>query len=133
MRFRALRSSWVGSYWLRQRPSAPLWVISLVFSWHFLAFFAPCSLSFARCLQVINNKISNVCARGDGVSDSERISGAIAKALALPAGAAVLPSSTGVIGWKLPIDDLVAAAPVPPPIPGLQKFAHKAVINTEKK
>ena len=65
-----------------------------------------------RALQavVINNKISNVCAPG-GVEDSERLCGEVARLLGLPAGELVLPSSTGVIGWKLPVDDMVAALP----------------------
>jgi len=48
---------------------------------------------------IINNKISNVCAPG-GVETSERVCVETAKLLSLPA-TAVLPSSTGVIGWGL--------------------------------
>jgi hypothetical protein len=56
---------------------------------------------------VINNKVSNVCSGGDGVGDSEMVCEAVAKALNLEAGAsAVLPSSTGVIGWRLPAKEL---------------------------
>ena len=44
---------------------------------------------------VINNKISNVCARGGGVGDSKRLCSAIGEALQLPNDCAVLPSSTG--------------------------------------
>lgn len=58
---------------------------------------------------IINNKISNVCAPG-GVEASERICAATAQALGL-APAQVLPSSTGVIGWTLPVDAMVAALP----------------------
>ncbi|HSN13205.1 MAG TPA: bifunctional ornithine acetyltransferase/N-acetylglutamate synthase, partial [Anaeromyxobacteraceae bacterium] len=47
---------------------------------------------------LVNNKISNVCAPG-GVEASERLCGEVAKALGLAAGE-VLPSSTGVIGWR---------------------------------
>ena len=60
---------------------------------------------------VINNKISNVCAAGDGVADSERLCGAVAAALGLPGATAVLPSSTGVIGWRLPVDQMLEAVP----------------------
>lgn len=57
----------------------------------------------------INNKISNVCAP-DGVATSEAICAAVGAALDCPA-TAVLPSSTGVIGWQLPRQALVDAVP----------------------
>lgn len=56
---------------------------------------------------VINNKVSNVCSGGDGVADAESVCEAVATALNLPGGAAsVIPSSTGVIGWRLPAKEL---------------------------
>jgi glutamate N-acetyltransferase/amino-acid N-acetyltransferase len=58
---------------------------------------------------VINNKVSNVCAP-DGVAIAERICAAAAQALGLGA-TQVLPSSTGVIGWTLPIDQMIVALP----------------------
>jgi glutamate N-acetyltransferase/amino-acid N-acetyltransferase len=58
---------------------------------------------------VINNKVSNVCAPG-GVEASEQICAAAAKTLGLTANQ-VLPSSTGVIGWTLPVEPIVAALP----------------------
>jgi glutamate N-acetyltransferase/amino-acid N-acetyltransferase len=58
---------------------------------------------------IINNKISNVCAPG-GVETSERICAATAQALGL-APTQVLPCSTGVIGWTLPADAMIAAVP----------------------
>jgi glutamate N-acetyltransferase/amino-acid N-acetyltransferase len=58
---------------------------------------------------IINNKISNVCAPG-GVETAERICAAAAKGLGFSAQQ-VLPSSTGVIGWKLPADDIIAHVP----------------------
>ncbi|MBA2480256.1 MAG: bifunctional ornithine acetyltransferase/N-acetylglutamate synthase [Planctomycetes bacterium] len=58
---------------------------------------------------VINNKISNVCAP-DGVGTSERICAAAASALGIESRQ-VLPSSTGVIGWRLPEAALVQALP----------------------
>lgn len=58
---------------------------------------------------VINNKVSNVCSGGDGVADSELVCQAVADALDLPGGAeTVLPSSTGVIGWRLPAKELAS-------------------------
>lgn len=58
---------------------------------------------------VINNKISNVCAPG-GVQTAERVCVEAARLLGLPA-TAVLPSSTGVIGWQLPADAIIGALP----------------------
>jgi len=58
---------------------------------------------------IVNNKISNVCAPG-GIETSERLCAAAAEALGL-APTEVLPSSTGVIGWRLPADQIIAALP----------------------
>lgn len=58
---------------------------------------------------VINNKVSNVCAP-DGVAASERVCAAVAEALAL-SPRQVLPCSTGVIGWRLPVDAMLGALP----------------------
>jgi glutamate N-acetyltransferase/amino-acid N-acetyltransferase len=58
---------------------------------------------------LVNNKISNVCAPG-GVEASERLCAEAARALGL-AAEEVLPSSTGVIGWRLPVDAMAAALP----------------------
>jgi glutamate N-acetyltransferase / amino-acid N-acetyltransferase len=85
---------------------------------------------------VINNKVSNVCSGGDGVADSERVCEAVAKALNLPGGAAtVLPSSTGVIGWRLPAEAL-AESVVPKAAGKLQSesalAAAKAICTTDR-
>ncbi len=58
---------------------------------------------------VINNKISNVCAPG-GVETAERVCAATAAALGIEPHQ-VLPSSTGVIGWRLPERALIDALP----------------------
>src|SRR6185369_6652831 len=58
---------------------------------------------------VVNNKVSNVCAP-DGVAAAERVCAAVAGGLGLEARQ-VLPSSTGVIGWRLPVEAMVAALP----------------------
>mmetsp|Transcript_25306 Transcript_25306/g.81216 ORF Transcript_25306/g.81216 Transcript_25306/m.81216 type:complete len:464 (+) Transcript_25306:85-1476(+) len=61
---------------------------------------------------VVNNKISNVCSGSDGVGDSEVVCAAAADALSLPGGASsVLPASTGVIGWRLPVGEMAEAIP----------------------
>lgn len=59
---------------------------------------------------VINNKISNVCAPR-GVDASEALCAGAARVLGLPSPSLVFPSSTGVIGWGLPVPDMVAALP----------------------
>jgi len=58
---------------------------------------------------VVNNKVSNVRAP-DGEASAERVCAAVAKGLGLSANQ-VIPSSTGVIGWRIPVDTIVAAAP----------------------
>src|SRR6266498_3987930 len=58
---------------------------------------------------VVNNKISNVCAPG-GVEAAERICAEAARLLGI-AAEEVLPSSTGVIGWRLPVDGMLEAVP----------------------
>lgn len=61
---------------------------------------------------VINNKVSNVCSGGDGEADSEMVCEAVANGLNLSGGAlSVLPSSTGVIGWRLPAKELCDIVP----------------------
>ena len=58
---------------------------------------------------LVNNKVSNVCAP-DGVEAAERVCAAAARRLGFRA-TEVLPSSTGVIGWRLPVDAMLAAVP----------------------
>ena len=58
---------------------------------------------------IINNKISNVCAPG-GVEAAETVCAAVARELKLAPGQ-VLPSSTGVIGWGLPLDAMLREVP----------------------
>jgi len=60
---------------------------------------------------VVNNKISNVFPAGDGVRDAEQVCEIVADALDLPSKDYVLPSSTGVIGWRLPVDEMIASIP----------------------
>ena len=58
---------------------------------------------------IVNNKVSNVCAP-DGVAASEKICARLANLLNLTPGQ-ILPSSTGVIGWGLPVDAIMDALP----------------------
>jgi len=58
---------------------------------------------------IINNKVSNVCAP-DGVAASEEICAETARLLKLGPGQ-VMPGSTGVIGWSLPVPAMIAALP----------------------
>jgi glutamate N-acetyltransferase / amino-acid N-acetyltransferase len=85
---------------------------------------------------VINNKVSNVCSGGDGVADSELVCSAVAKALSLPGGSStVLPSSTGVIGWRLPAIEL-AEQVIPTAVQNLQSVsalnAAQAICTTDR-
>ena len=59
---------------------------------------------------VVNNKVSNVRAP-DGEATAERLCAAVANALGL-VPTQVLPSSTGVIGWRIPIEAMLDAVPV---------------------
>ncbi len=58
---------------------------------------------------VVNNKIANVAAPG-GREAAESICSAVGAALGFDASQ-VLPSSTGVIGWCLPVNAMTAAIP----------------------
>jgi len=60
---------------------------------------------------VMNNKISNVHPRKGGVEDAKLICSKTAELLGLSSDAAVLPSSTGVIGWRLPVQGIIDALP----------------------
>ena len=56
---------------------------------------------------VVNNKVANV-ASATGVDDARRVAAATAARFGYPE-AAVLPVSTGVIGWSLPVPAILAA------------------------
>jgi glutamate N-acetyltransferase/amino-acid N-acetyltransferase len=58
---------------------------------------------------VVNNKVSNVRAP-DGVATAERVCGRVAESLGLLPNQ-VIPSSTGVIGWRIPVDAMLSAVP----------------------
>jgi len=58
---------------------------------------------------VVNNKISNVCAPG-GVAAAERVCAGVAATLGITANQ-VIPSSTGVIGWQIPVEAMLGAIP----------------------
>lgn len=84
---------------------------------------------------VINNKISNVCSGRDGVTDSEELCAAVATALGLPGGAqSVIPASTGVIGWSLPVGPMAEALPAA--LASLQREtlfpAARAIMTTDR-
>jgi glutamate N-acetyltransferase/amino-acid N-acetyltransferase len=85
---------------------------------------------------VINNKISNVCSGGDGVENAEFVCRAVANLMELPEGInSVLPSSTGVIGWRLPAKEL-ASDIVPKAIENLQSesafSAARDIMTTDR-
>jgi glutamate N-acetyltransferase/amino-acid N-acetyltransferase len=72
---------------------------------------------------VVNNKISNVCPGGvsdRGAGDSESICEEVAKYLKLESKNLVFPSSTGIIGWRLPVKSMLENG-VPGAVNSLQK------------
>jgi glutamate N-acetyltransferase/amino-acid N-acetyltransferase len=58
---------------------------------------------------LVNNKISNVCAPG-GEAAAEQLCAATARLLGCRP-TEILPSSTGVIGWRLPVEEMLPALP----------------------
>jgi len=58
---------------------------------------------------VVNTKVSNVCAPA-GVEAAERVAAEVSRLLGL-APEEVLPCSTGVIGWRLPVERMIASLP----------------------
>lgn len=63
---------------------------------------------------VVNNKISNVCPGGigdRGAKDSDSVCEYVADALGLPSKKLIFPSSTGIIGWRLPLEAIKGAVP----------------------
>ena len=58
---------------------------------------------------VVNNKVSNVRAP-HGEATAERVCAAVGSALGM-AGNQIIPSSTGVIGWRIPIEEMLTAVP----------------------
>jgi glutamate N-acetyltransferase/amino-acid N-acetyltransferase len=80
---------------------------------------------------VINNKISNVCAP-DGVAAAERVCADVAGALGMKPSE-VLPSSTGVIGWRIPVEAMVGAIPTAAASVGQRSLldAAQAIMTTD--
>ena len=58
---------------------------------------------------IINNKIANVCVE-TGVADSEKVIAAAASKIGCDPEQ-LMSSSTGVIGWRLPTDEMIKALP----------------------
>ena len=80
---------------------------------------------------IVNNKVSNVCAP-DGVATAERLCAGVASSLGMTPSQ-VLPSSTGVIGWRLPIADMLAAVPAAASTVGKRSLldAAQAIMTTD--
>jgi len=102
-------------------PNAPCEAFAGVFTKNALPG-APILLGRARMKQthlsalVVNNKIANVAAPG-GLQSAQRVCEAVGAALRQPAES-VMPASTGVIGWRLPQQEMCTA--VPDLVAGLQ-------------
>ena len=58
---------------------------------------------------IVNNSVANVGTE-TGVADANALIGAVAEAVGVPASE-IIPASTGVIGWRLPVEPLAALAP----------------------
>ena len=58
---------------------------------------------------LINNRIANVCAES-GEEDAQQLLDAFAD-ISGGSGDELIPASTGVIGWRLPVDEMKAALP----------------------
>jgi glutamate N-acetyltransferase/amino-acid N-acetyltransferase len=58
---------------------------------------------------LINNRIANVGAQG-GVEDAELLCDALGKLIGEP-GKRIIPASTGIVGWKLPVREMRDALP----------------------
>lgn len=64
---------------------------------------------------VVNNKISNVCPGGvadRGAGDSDSLCQSVANTLKLGSKDSVFPSSTGIIGWRLPVKSIEEGIPL---------------------
>ena len=59
---------------------------------------------------LINNRISNVCTES-GVKDAEKVLEEFGRLFDVPASE-MLPASTGIIGWRLPVDEMVSSLPI---------------------
>jgi glutamate N-acetyltransferase/amino-acid N-acetyltransferase len=59
---------------------------------------------------LINNRIANVGAQG-GVEDAEQLCDALGSLIAEP-GKRIVPASTGIVGWKLPVREMREALPL---------------------
>lgn len=73
---------------------------------------------------LINNKISNVCAK-TGVADAEELLGHLGRILGIP-GTSFIPSSTGIIGWCLPVEEMKKA------LPGLVDSLDGSILDVAK-
>jgi glutamate N-acetyltransferase / amino-acid N-acetyltransferase len=80
---------------------------------------------------LVNNKISNVCAPG-GEETSERLCEKLGELLGVP-GRSILPCSTGVIGWRLPLEAMLGALPsaVENLRPGTALAAAESIVTTD--
>ncbi len=58
---------------------------------------------------LINNRIANVGARG-GVEDAQLLCDALGELIGEP-GKRIVPASTGIVGWKIPVESMKGALP----------------------
>jgi glutamate N-acetyltransferase/amino-acid N-acetyltransferase len=80
---------------------------------------------------LINNKVSNVCTP-NGKENASELSEALGKELSTQ-GSLFFPASTGIIGWRLPVDEMKSALPnlVKTLEPGTILNVAKAIMTTD--
>ena len=81
---------------------------------------------------LINNRIANVGAAG-GVEDAEELCCELGRLVDEP-GTGIVPASTGIVGWKLPVAEMKAA--LPRLVDGLQRDSAlplaRAIMTTDR-
>jgi glutamate N-acetyltransferase / amino-acid N-acetyltransferase len=79
---------------------------------------------------VVNNKVANVGV-ASGLDDARRIANEAARVFSVPPGE-VLSVSTGVIGWRLPVETMVQVLPQLPGSPGTARTLAQAIMTTDR-
>ncbi len=79
---------------------------------------------------LVNNRIANV-AVPSGLDDARTVAAAAASAFSL-APETVLPSSTGIIGWRLPVAEMVASVESLPASPCSPREFAEAIMTTDR-
>lgn len=79
---------------------------------------------------VVNNKVANVGV-GPGLSDAARVAAEAARVFSVPEKE-VLSVSTGVIGWRLPVEEICRTVPRLPESPDSVVAFAEAIMTTDR-